>query len=286
MFSIGMIIMILPFIIWLIHGNAIKEFWDAYIVFNFSYSSSTLSDKFGAIVKFSNTICYISSLVILINEIRADKNNRVFNITYLLYVLSTMYLVAMSGRKNNHYGMILVPMFAYPLALLMSNIDTVHPSRHGLSPVALITVLCSVYFLILPSWNDLITDLPQTYENRNENRKIRNKDVDCDELRKVVNEYTDPDDLISVYGNWDFVYVYCHRRHATRYSYQLPIGTIRPAIMDDYFKQLQDEPPKLIVLQPNHADDERINTFLNANKYHSVMKNDDGKSIVYIHDMN
>lgn len=55
---------------------------------------------------------------------------------------------------------------------------------------------------------------------------------DANEIRDMVDGYTDPDDTISVYGNWNFLYVMCDRKHDTRYSYQFPISQIMPRIMD------------------------------------------------------
>ena len=44
---------------------------------------------------------------------------------------------------------------------------------------------------------------------------------------------------ISVYGNWYIIYVLSQHKHATKYSYQFPLGQINPDIITDYFKQLQ-----------------------------------------------
>lgn len=82
----------------------------------------------------------------------------------------------------------------------------------------------------------------------------------------MIDTLTESDDEISVYGNWDAVYVNSNRAHATRYSYQFPIGTVMPEIMEEYFEQLEKEQPYIIVVEHGRVD-ESIIDFLNDNEY-------------------
>lgn len=79
-----------------------------------------------------------------------------------------------------------------------------------------------------------------------ENEIDSNWDMNC--ILHVINEYTIPDDAISVYGNYDLIYVLSKRKHATRYSYQFPIGRVKQEIIDEYHAQLQEELPTVIVV--------------------------------------
>ena len=78
---------------------------------------------------------------------------------------------------------------------------------------------------------------------------------------------TEEEDKISVYGNWNIIYVLSNRVHATRYSYQFPIGQVMPEIMDEYMKDLQEELPKILVIMSGKFDD-NIHGFLDKNNYH------------------
>ncbi len=69
--------------------------------------------------------------------------------------------------------------------------------------------------------------------------------------------------------NWNVIYVLCNRMHATRYSYQFPIGEVNPPIMDEYMDSLQKELPRIIVIEPNHYD-ENIQEFLENNNYMNI----------------
>lgn len=69
-----------------------------------------------------------------------------------------------------------------------------------------------------------------------------------------------------MYGNWNIIYVLSNRVHATRYSYQFPIGQVMPEIMDEYMKDLQEELPKILVIMSGKFDD-NIHGFLDKNNY-------------------
>lgn len=73
-------------------------------------------------------------------------------------------------------------------------------------------------------------------------------------------------DAVSVYGNWDIIYVLSRRMSASRYSYQFPVGEIHPPILDEYFNELTVSPPKLVIVQAGCMD-ERMSRFLRENAY-------------------
>ena len=93
-----------------------------------------------------------------------------------------------------------------------------------------------------------------------------NADSDLQQVVDLVQRSTEENDSISVYGNWDIVYVLSKRKHATHYSYQFPISDIMPQIKEEYWMQLENELPVLIVIQPGFFDDD-ISSFLNSNDY-------------------
>lgn len=77
-----------------------------------------------------------------------------------------------------------------------------------------------------------------------------------------------------MYGNWNVIYLVSNRQHATKYSYQFPIGKIDKNIMDDYWKQMEEELPKLIVLRQQY--DEDIKSFLSSHDYMLVFEKEYG----------
>ena len=82
---------------------------------------------------------------------------------------------------------------------------------------------------------------------------------------------TDVDEKISVYGNYNIVYVLTQRQHASKYSYQSPIGSVNPAIMDTYFSDLERELPRMIVAIETDGQfmnqTDRMRAFLSDHEY-------------------
>lgn len=259
-FIVGMTIIVLPIIVWLGINNSLECFWRAYIIFNEKYAStaSFLAKWNSFVAFFDSPVCIISfSALVFVGIIK----ERFLAIVYILYMLITLLLICMSGMTYGHYGMVLVPAMVYPLALLFSAIENIE--NKSISRIILICV--SIYFfkaLILPDWIVLAKSIPAIYATRDENHREEVTET----VSTIIVNNTKNDEAISVYGNWDIIYVLSKRRHATKYSYQFPIGQIAPEIMNEYINQLQDELPPLIVVQSGHYDD-TITKFLNKNQY-------------------
>lgn len=131
---------------------------------------------------------------------------------------------------------------------------------------SLLLIVC-VYVLnanILPNWMDMVKAGINLY--------YRSQNHISDEVKTIVNiidNNTDADDVISVYGNWNIIYVLSNRKHATRYSYQFPIGKVMPGIMAEYIIQMQQELPQIVVIDTNYQDD-NIMDFLHSYQYDLV----------------
>lgn len=284
MFLAGVLMVIMPFMAWLAYGDAIKEFWDTYIAFNLMYSNYDDTGTIGIMAArwitslgFANTICYIGSMAVLIYEIYHRQRDRVLNVTYAIYMLVTLLLISMSGRQYEHYAMIMIPMFAYPVTMLIRELKSINATASVYNPVLLLFGICAFYYVVWPNWNSLLSDLPEMYVTRNDEK--RNGDG-IYQIMHIIDQYTDSDDAISVYGNWDIIYVMSQRRHATRFSYTYPIADVNPAIKDEYFEELQHELPKVIVICSGFSDD-RMKAFLNKNHYNLVLTSDIDNRLVY-----
>lgn len=264
---LGLIAIIIPFIIWLGMNNALEKCWEDYILFNMTYTSAEggralFPAKWSACFTFSDTAIFILSFFSLL-FCRSDEEKSI-NFYYVLYLLLSLFLIGMSGMTYKHYGMILIPATVYPIARLFSHIENIGlPKLDGvLSMIVSLYLLCT---FIAPDWIGLTKEIPQIYESK-EDRHISSV---VDTISNYIKENTDTEDRISVYGNWDIIYVISNRLHATDYSYVTPIGGICPKIYDDYFKQLEEELPPIIVIQKGYFDN-RMARFLAENSYQQV----------------
>lgn len=266
-FSIGVLLIILPILIWLAVHHSLVPFWEDYIVFNTQYTSeegnrALFSAKWDSFLSFFNTsVCMIAFFSMLYH---CKEKNRILNRTYLAYMIFNLLLICMSGMVYSHYGMIIVPMVSYPLSMIFSDIEDIEINSISKA----IGILVSIYALstmILPDWIETVKGLPNTFENR----KDCNISDTAMTVAKIIEENTEDTEKISVYGNWNFIYILTNRSHATRYSYQFPISEVKPEIMEEYIEQMEEEQPPIVVVQAECKDD-TISSFLEDNQYELI----------------
>lgn len=281
-FLVGFALIVIPFIVWLAVNGALQDCIEDYIVFNMQYTSAeggraSLGAKWRSFFTFATSTIYIFALMGIAYSLR----KKLFvDFTYAIYMVVGVALLCISGMEYGHYGMALVPAVVYPLSLIMENVENL--SNQEISKV--IKMLISVYIMatiIVPQSLDTIYSFPSYYSNRD---KGPIDDITREICVKVA-ELTSEDDAISVYGNTDIIYVVSHRKHATKFSYQFPIGQVMPEIMDEYMEQLEEEQPPVVVVTT--YDDNNIQKFLEENEYEKVWPEENEEQttsyVVYYH---
>ena len=265
-FLIGFSVMIIPFIVWLAANGALQSCIEDYIIFSMRYAS-TEGGFASASARWNSFFTFASSAVFLMAFIGIAYHlmkNPFVNIAYAIYMVIGLILLSMSGHIYGHYGMTLVPAVVYPLSLIMEDVEKIKNQEIANTVKMLITVYMLTTVIIPKSIGTIKNILPY-YLNRNGEQF----DETIAEVCTTVSKLTSENDEISVYGTLDFIYVKTHRKHATQYSYQYPIGQIMPEIMDEYYEQLSNELPSVIVVSEYHKDD-RILEFLKQNEYIKV----------------
>lgn len=272
-FLMGTGIIVMPVIIWLIVNHSFYEFIECYFQFNMLYSSgqsagATLGAKWNAFFYFANSMPVLISAAACIYLYR--KKDRFIYGVYLIYLICTLIFLCVSGQTFGHYGMILVPAAAFPAASLIEN-GFSYDKKSGL-PVYLAFYLLVI--IVLPDWMSAAGRVMSSYENRMEDQRSDLVKSVCG----IVVDNTTEEDKISVYGNWNIIYLMSSRMHATRYSYQFPTGLIMPELMDDYFRQLGTELPVIIVVASGCMN-ERMEHFLHQYDYNEIYSLDN--TIIY-----
>lgn len=266
-FLIGFIVIVLPFIVWLALNNALQACIEDYIVFNMQYTSelggrATPSAKWNSFFTFASNTVYILALVGIAYNLR---KKHFVDFTYAAYMVIGLIFLCLSGMKYGYYGMVLVPAVVYPLSLIIANIEKIS-DLEAAKVIKMLITACVIATIIIPQSIGTIKSIPSYYSNKDKNQF---NDTTRQVCEKVV-ELTSEDESISVYGQWNIVYVKSQRKHATKYSYQFPIGQVMPKIMDEYMEQLKDELPSVIVVA---RYDDNIMSFLNENGYKKVWSN-------------
>ena len=257
----GLLCGILPFSVWLYAEDALSACWDAYILFNMQYVTvGSAGVSVGMRIKALAFFLLAGPLEAYALGALAlyKQKSRLDGPLWLEIALmaSSMVSVCMSGRLYHHYGVILVPFLAVPLALFgqylaVSIIKRNETSGRLLPALVIISIIIfmgkCIYSQTKPSVaND---DLPK-------------------QIATYIREHSRADERISVWGNRDVIYVLSHRLAVSRYSYQFPIGRIRPQIMEEYFAAMEATPPRFIVL--DEPADSTMQAFLAKHDYAKI----------------
>ena len=299
-FVAGLAVVLVPALVWLGVKHDLGSFWESYIVFNMKYASNGVGlnlfqDKWSAFFHFFNSTVFIAAVAALGFAIKGvpggsardsaggsardsagdsardstggSARGAALHVIFLVYLVLTLIFVGMSGMTYPHYGMILVPAVTYPLALIFGWIDVLE-RKVAWVVTALVSVL-ALSTIVAPAWLDLLGTVPKRVNERYWNWVPETEQ----QVVSLVQEYTQEDEAISVFGNWDIIYVLSDRPHATRFSYQDPPAYVVPSLMEEYFTQLQEELPEVIVVQAGHFD-EKMKEFLARNSYARVWTED------------
>lgn len=272
-FFIGAAAITIPIFTWLAGNGAFVDFIQDYWIFNIMYTKKgTWSTPLSKRINFNYFLNTPYVLVSAISAIYTGKQKKdLFHLFYVIYIFSTLLLICMSGMPSDSYGMILVPMMVYPIAYIFSELEKDGKKVFGGIAMYLLVILA------LPTWIEKGLNKAITCYYERENTYIRTDDVG--KVAEFIFENSDRDDKITVWGNWDIVYAVTERLSASKYSYQFPIDEVDDTIMDTYFRELQENLPKMVIGTGRPLG--RMETFLLENNY-SVVKEAGGATIYMI----
>ncbi|MCR4791471.1 MAG: hypothetical protein K5871_01835 [Lachnospiraceae bacterium] len=237
-FLLGVMIAVIPFLVWLAANGAIGEFWKDYMLTNMNYSSeySSAADilaSFKSYLLGSISEVYMLLLVFLIIK----KENTGFNIAYLLFMIINILVMSLSGKGFEHYGMVTVPALVYPLSASSDVIKKQLKKRSYLfDAVSLLTsVILSGYI-----FNNYFTTVPALVSGgAEEPRNAR--------ILEIIEEYTEPDDRILVLGYKDYYYVESDRLASTKFHLFNSINENYPGGLEAVTEDINTVHPRLVI---------------------------------------
>lgn len=251
-FLTGFAMITIPVFIYYGQNGALKELWDSYIVFNLRYTGGTdIWDKLDSIVWFMNQklVYCVIGIFIYVCYLCNHRDTRVRKIdawmltgTILAFVI-TIPLMCMSGRKDIHYGMVLIPILLIPISWLCEICSSKKADILPLSSVLIIFGM-TVSFICPAGVTIYNRALKESVEKYREEESQLYADI-----KIIADVYCDEDDTISVFGNKDYIYLLCDRLSASRYSYQFPLININPLIYNEYLNDLEEKRPKIVIIE-------------------------------------
>jgi len=264
-FVLGAMAIIAPICLWLGFNGALSEFWNQYVLFNFEYSSSSFREKWVLFFCFSNNVGVIFSLFCSIYLIK--KSERLFWISYIVFIVTNMYFISISGRIYTHYNLLTIPMIVFPIACVFGEIEKIASKYRVIG-------FCVVAYMVINSSVPIVMHniewAGNVYEYKNEDQVSENVKIACD----VVERYTEEDEPIIVFGNWNIIYIKSNRIPASKYSYQDPVIEISDKIHDEFWMEMNTNKPKCVVVQAGKINTE-MQEFLKENNYQLIVAMDD-----------
>ncbi len=274
-FVLGAAMLLLPILVWLAINGALKAFWEDYILFNLNYSSNevraSLTNRMNALSFFLNRGLVwfsIAGLCLLPKKYFLD-------ILYLAYMGVSLALIIISGRSYNHYGMVIVPMLAYPLARSYGILKETS-NGHILSNFFILYL--SITFAVSP-WMGGVQNAVSEYDRRGTYFGTREL-----ETVDLIQGCSTEDDRIIVMGNYDIIYNLSNRFAASRFSYQMPPLTIDEERAKEFYREIEENKPKVIVIKENVFAYDWMLEYIEKNNYYEVGKTTDNAITVYSRD--
>jgi len=253
-FTAGMLIAIVPLIIWMWIKGALSSFFEQYIIFNLTYSDADMFLRSMAMVEFIKqpimTASLILSAVWIILLVKAKRSVPPFLFAFLIYMIIQALMIVMAGTSYDHYFITAVPFILYPLSGIISEI-----SKHK-AVVLTAVIACFSIFLIISVIKTVKTINDSASQTEMTNGVITS----------VIDNST-ANDTIIMFGNLDYIYIKTGRKAATRYSYTKPIIYLDKAIFDDYYKELEEHVPKILVIE---FVNDAIKDYINRHSYYII----------------
>lgn len=201
----------------------------------------------------------------------ADKREKLFFSSVLLFSIASFLANTLSGRAYAHYLISLVPIITIPLALLLRHL----PSKTSKRKMTFLGLL------FLPTINT--ADELNHYDQRILNNK--NERASYYEVAEVISDYTSPEDNIYVHRRAGNLYLLSGRLSSMKY-FNLPAVNLdeNPAVGMDFLKEFKQSESELVVVSSGFYEETKTEA---EQKFYDVVLNnykliyDDNGHLIY-----
>ncbi|MDO4490606.1 MAG: hypothetical protein Q4B85_06045 [Lachnospiraceae bacterium] len=259
-FILGLCGVLLPFLLYLVSKGILGDFINTYILFNLTYSGDAAAGSGVVVMARDFTRELLTPTLILLLLALRTKMNRPYWWTCLAYTVLTLVLCCMSGSDYVYYRLVLVPCFAAPMAAFLGGFD-----REKRLVQVLLVLGITVF---AQSWVPYVRQC--LYHFKHMSTEVDLGDEEHRELFRLIEEKLDEDEPFIVYGNEDAFYYYSHRMAASRYSFQYPVILMDEEIREEFFQEVEENQPKLILVQSQWCEDQFITEFLETHPYECI----------------
>ncbi|WP_294157958.1 hypothetical protein [uncultured Selenomonas sp.] len=248
---------IAPLLLWMAVRGALVACWDAYIVFNLQYTRRVLGlmkqllpenhplqaavvGRFSAFVHFAEVgACQVAALCLIAMGSRRRWRDGAAWASLMMLFLSLL-TASMSGFLFWHYGMVLLPTLAYPLAIFCEALE-----RMLFRNVPVCRYLLAGASLLFAG--SLVFSATRSYVAWYRHPPEDSSRMHITEAASYIRSHTSPEDRILVFGSQTALYPLSDRLASSKYSYQFPMIVLDSAMHDDFIENFDKTLPKIIV---------------------------------------
>ena len=250
-FTIGNLIILLPCLIYIISNNALKDIIYQCFIFNFNYVKNwpteynyyTIMIYFGKVIVFLLPALWIYILALIIK-----KNDKSLNILNLILYLVALYIVISPRNAYEHYAIILIPFFTYPIGISLDYVLQKLTSKKVFQCVLLIL------FIICFGWNEI------NYLLSNANA-VKGYGLWLDDIKNAIVTNSNEDDNVLVLGNDSLLYLISNRMYHHKFFYS-SITQIDDNLKNEFIKEINDD-LHILIITANNSENDEINQILN-----------------------
>ena len=240
LFLAGAAVLTVPVTVWLIRNHAMDAFIKDYFLFNILYCKSNLLHKINVFAVFCSQATSVLAVAPLVYFWIRER--KAIDGLCLGSAVFTLVMISIAGQNYQHYGLILVPLFAYSAGRTAAAVyNMLHMKDKSFRRTALIAIACTLLLMFAQSFVSFGTVALPTPK--------KSQDLAMDRrIAEIIRNNTEPDELISVCGNNDRIYLLADRDSASIYSYQYPLADVDPAIKKEYLEDMKAGKAKIIVM--------------------------------------
>lgn len=247
-FAVGMALFSIPFIVYMLYNNIVKDFFDCYIIFNMKYTFSD-GGTFRSIMDvtyylFSETyVLFLAAISLLLLVFYPKRKSMLYKLIVInfLNIILNIYLIGISGRGYAHYGMTIIPSIGFTLAVLMKVLGE---WLQGETSNRVILVIETIVLIILVSNvpSQAMVQYAYNYIQATGNKERESELISC------IIQNSSEDDKICVIGNKCNIYLEANRYSSSKYIYQVPIALYDARVMQTVMQDIKSDETKLIVI--------------------------------------
>ena len=250
MFSGGLVTLLIA-VIYFAASCAIKQFWDAAFVYNFVYSSTTISRRLASMISGLESFTatgltqlalagWAAGLIWLFWKKDLAQKHLALLAIGVINLPIELVLTSISGQEYGHYYMALLPVFALFAGLaywILSRELSRQTPKIALWGFTLI-VIASIGLTNFRDYRQLV----RTFSQAGSDDRIA--------LVDYIRSNTAKDDFVLVLGAETTINFYAQRPSPTRFVYQFPLykpGYATREMTEEFFQDVIQNEPKLII---------------------------------------